>query len=195
MRKINDKLILIFGILLFLLSYKLDPQVNLFFKGVKFPFLDVILSIITEFGVVVLVMLVIPSLILYKKKKKLMYLMILTFISSIILAFVIKLIVLRQRPIEIFTHLNIGIINYPVFSILYYSFPSMHAMVAFSLLPALLNHFKKQKSFWIVFAFLVGLSRIYFGFHFLSDVIFGALFGYFVGDYLLELYEKGKLWK
>ena len=197
MRKINNTLILIMGILLFLLSYKYDAKASLLFKNIRLPFLDAVLSIITDFGVVVLVMLVIPSLILYKKKKKLMYLMILTFISSIILAFVIKLIVLRQRPIEIFTHPNIGIINYPVFSILYYSFPSMHAMVAFSLLPALLNHFKKQKSFWIVFAFLVGLSRIYFGFHFLSDVVFGALFGYFIGNYLLRLYEKRKLklWK
>ena len=186
MKKRNEVLIFAIGILLFVVSYSFDAQINLFFKNVKFPVFDFVLSIITNFGVVVLVTLLIPSIIFYKKNKKIVYLIWLTFIISFVLAFVIKLIVLRQRPIEEFT--------YPFTNIINYSFPSMHSMVAFSLLPLLAKYMPRHKSFWIASAFFVGFSRVYFGFHFLSDVVFGALSGYVVGNYLLELYEKKKLW-
>ena len=187
MRKINNILILIIGILLFVVSYNFDQQASLFFKSAKFAFLDLILGVITNFGIVVVAMLLTPSLIFYKKNKKIIYLLWLTFIVSVIVAFIIKLIVLRQRPVEAFT--------YPFTNILNYSFPSMHAMAVFSLLPLLVKYLPKQKYFWIGFALLTVFSRIYFGFHFLSDVVFGALAGYFIGDYLLKLYEKKKIWK
>ncbi|MDP3765532.1 MAG: phosphatase PAP2 family protein [Nanoarchaeota archaeon] len=187
MKRTNDTLILIVGILLFLVSYKFDNQVNLLFKGMRLQFFDAVLSITTNFGVVIIVMLIIPSIILYKRNKKLIYLIWSTFVISFVLAFVIKLIMLRQRPIEAFT--------YPFTHIINYSFPSMHAMVAFSLLPILTKYMPKQRFFWIIFVFLAAFGRIYFGFHFLSDVVFGALSGYFIGSYLLDLHGKGKLWK
>ncbi|MBS3105552.1 phosphatase PAP2 family protein [Candidatus Woesearchaeota archaeon] len=184
MKKINNTLILITGILLFLVSYNFDQQASLFFKYAKFAFLDFVLGVITNFGIVVVVMLLIPSVIFYKKNKKIMYLLWLAFFISIIVAFIIKLIVLRQRPIDTFT--------YPFTNVLNYSFPSMHAMAIFSLLPLLVKHLPKQKHLWIGFGLLAVFSRIYFGFHFLSDVVFGALAGYFIEDYLLKLYEKKK---
>ena len=187
MKKVNDIIVLIIGILIFLISYNYDTQVNLFFKDIKFPVFDVVFSTITNFSVVILIMLLVPSLILYKKNKKIVYLLWLTFFVSVALAFAVKLIFLRQRPIGAFT--------YPFISIINYSFPSMHAMVIFSLLPILAKHLNKQKAFWLIFGLLAAFSRVYFGFHFLSDVVFGALFGYFLGNSLLELYEKGKLWK
>ena len=187
MKKINDTWILIIGVLLFLLSYMFDQQINLFFNAQKFAFLDLILSIVTDFGVVLIVMLLIPSIALYTKNRKLVYLLLSAFVVSFILAFVIKLIVLRQRPAEAFT--------YPLVNIINYSFPSMHSMVAFSLLPLVIKYLPKYKAFWAMFVFLVAFSRVYFGFHFMSDVVFGALSGYSIGDYLSELYEKKKLWK
>jgi len=187
MKKSKGTIILITGILLFFISYAFDMQINLFFKNVRFLFFDAVFSVITNFGVVVLIMLIIPSIIFYNKNKKSVYLLWLAFIISVILAFIIKLIVLRQRPI--------GAFNYPFINIINYSFPSMHAMAVFALLPLLLKFLPKRKNFWIGFAFLVGFTRIYLGFHFPSDVVFGALFGYFIGAYLLDLHEKGKLWK
>ena len=186
-KKINDTLVLITGILLFLLSYKFDVQVKFFLKNANFPVIDAVLSVITNFGVVILVMMIIPSIALYRKNKKTVHALLAAFTASIILAFIIKIIVLRQRPTEMFA--------YPFTSIINYSFPSMHSITAFSLLPFLVKYLPKQKFFWISFAFLVGLSRVYFRFHFLSDVIFGTLVGYFVGTYVLELYEKKKRWK
>jgi len=173
-------------ILLVFTSYTVDEQINELFKNFRFVFADFILSIITNSGIVFVVMLIIPSIILYKKNIKLVYLLYLTFISSIILSLIIKLIVLRQRPVEAVT--------YPFVNILNYSFPSMHTMTSFSLVPILKKFIVKQKYFWIIFAFLVGFSRIYFGFHFISDVVFGAVLGYFLGNFLLQLYENGRLW-
>lgn len=182
-KRINKSLLLLLGILVFILSYAFDGQVNIFFKSLKSPVFDFFLSTITNFGLVI-VILIIPSIIFYGKNKKLVYLAWTTFIASFVLAFAIKLIVLRQRPTEALT--------YPFTHIIDYSFPSMHAMAVFSLLPILIKHLPKQKYFFVVFAFLVAFSRIYLGFHFLSDVVFGALIGYFIGDFLLNLYEKRK---
>lgn len=187
MKKINSIFMLIMGILFFIVSYSLDQSANLFFKNAKLAFLDVILSIITNFGFVVAIILITPSYILYKKNKNSVYLIWLTFIASFTLNFIIKLIVQRPRPIGTFV--------YPFININNYSFPSAHSIVAFSVLPAIVKYLPKQKHFFIIFAFLVAISRVYFNLHFLSDVVFGALAGYFIGNLLLDLYEKGELWK
>ena len=186
-KKTNEFFILLIGAILFVFSYRFDVQVSSFFENVKFPIIDPILGIITNFSVVIVLALVIPSIILYKKNRKKVYLLWLSFIVSVALAFIIKLIFLRQRPIEAFT--------FPLTNIIDYSFPSMHAMAVFSLLPLLLKYIPKHRLFWVIFAFLTAFSRIYFRFHFLSDVIFGAFAGYFVGSLVLHLDEKGKLWK
>lgn len=187
MRKISDITILIFGILIFIASFQFDAQVNLFFNTAKFPIFDAIFSSITNFGIVVAVMLAIPTLMLYKKDKKHVYLLWLAFLISLTAAFAIKLLFLRQRPIDPFT--------FPFTTIVNYSFPSMHAMAVFAMLPILAIYLSKQKSFWIGFGFFAVFSRIYLGFHYLSDVVFGALAGYLIGNLLLRLYEGKRLWK
>src|SRR3989344_7934130 len=103
MRKISDWAILIIAILLFIAAYNFDEEANLFFNGVKFSIFDAALSVITNFGVVIIVMLAIPTVIFYNKDKKTIKLLLLAFIVSFALAFVIKLMILRQRPIESFT--------------------------------------------------------------------------------------------
>ena len=49
----------------------------------------------------------------------------------------------------------------------------------------------KQKSqlnrFFAVFAVLIAVSRIYLGYHYLSDVVFGAFAGYFIGDIMANI--------
>lgn len=187
MKKETETWILIAGVILFLLSYMYDVQASFLFKNINFPVIDAVLSVITNFGVVILMTVVIPTILLYKKNRKITYLLWTTFAASILIAFVIKLIMLRQRPIEPFTYPFINLINY--------SFPSMHSMVIFSLLPLLVKYLAKYRFFWIAFVFLVAFSRIYFRLHFLSDVVFGALAGYFIGIYLLKLHEREKLWK
>lgn len=185
MKKPNYFLVLCSSALLLIVSYALDKRISLLLQNARFAYLDFSLSIVTNFGIAVLVMLAIPSIILYKNNKKAVYALLLAFTVSFILAFAIKLIVLRERPVEAFT--------FPFTNIIDYSFPSMHSMVVFSLLPLLISYLPKQKIFWAAFAFLVSFSRLYFGFHFLSDVVFGMLLGYLIGSCILSLYEKGIL--
>lgn len=180
--KKNKLMFLILGIVIFIVSYSLDSRVSSFFKTTDFALLDYSLGSVTNFGVLVIVALVIPAFILYKKNKGSAYALLAAFACSFIFAFIAKLIFLRQRPINAFTFPFTGIINY--------SFPSMHAMVAFSLLPILAKHLPRQRHFWIAFVILVSFSRIYFNFHFLSDVVFGAFVGYIIGYCILEYYER-----
>ncbi len=180
MKNINKILISIVLFVLLLISFSMDLVVSSFFKNYRFFFLDFFFAIITNILVIGVVMLIIPSFIFYKKNKKLIYYLWSTYIISFILAAITKLILQRQRPVDV-DHI-VNIINY----IDYYSFPSMHAMVVFSLLPILIKYLPKLRYFWILFVILVASSRIYFNFHFLSDVVAGSIVGYFVGYTLLN---------
>lgn len=166
------------------LSFLIDEKVSHLFQNARTPLLDFIFGIITNFGIILAIMLIIPLLMLKDNKKT--YTLLLTFFSSILISIALKWMFLRQRP----TH-----IAYPILKILSYSFPSLHAVVVFSLLPMLLYFLPKQKNFWILFAFLVIFTRVYFGFHYLSDVVFGAILGYSLGYLLLDMHLRGKLWK
>ena len=95
------------------------------------------------------------------------------FLSALAVSVVLKNVVARVRPYEVVQGLTslIGAQKD-------YSFPSGHtagsfaaAVVMFKMLP------KKIGVPAVVLAFLIGLSRLYVGVHYLSDVIFGALVG------------------
>ena len=185
MIKKENVLFLLLGMALFYISTFLDKSVSLLFQTIKIPFLDLIFSIITNFGVVLVFLLFMPAIMVCKKDKKTFKLLFLTFFLSFVLSFVLKLTVLRQRPTDT--------LYYPIVNIINYSFPSTHSMVIFALLPLLLSYLPKQKAFWLSFTFLVGFSRIYLNFHYLSDVVFGAVFGYFIGRAIIEFYVNKPL--
>ena len=74
-----------------------------------------------------------------------------------------------------------------------YSFPSAHAGIAFAMLPILNKEHPKQKIIWIIFVSLIAFSRIYIGVHYLSDVVTGALIGYFTSSFIINL--KKRKWR
>ena len=184
MKAKNNIFLYLIIIAVFVFSLLLDEKISYLFEDTRIPLLDFIFGIITNFGVVLAIMLIVPLLMLKDNKK--IYSLLLAFFSSVFISLIAKWMFLRQRPTDF---------AYPVIKILSYSFPSMHAVVVFSLLPVLVYFLPKQKNFWIPFAFLVIFTRIYFGFHYLSDVIFGAMLGYSLGYLLLDLHLRGKLWK
>ena len=79
--------------------------------------------------------------------------------------------------------------NYLVWN---FSFPSFQAMLAFCAVPILAKEFPRFKYVWIIFAGLVAFSRVYFGVHFLSDVIAGGIIGYLLGIIVVKLEKEKK---
>lgn len=71
------------------------------------------------------------------------------------------------------------------------SFPSGHTMAAFALYGLLAFSFKRTaiKILFLIIAALAGISRIYLGQHFLSDVVAGALFGTLIALAIFILQE------
>ncbi|MBI5227945.1 phosphatase PAP2 family protein [Candidatus Micrarchaeota archaeon] len=72
-----------------------------------------------------------------------------------------------------------------------YSFPSLHATIAFALMTGFLN--KKNYAWYLLFAIFVGFSRINFGVHTFIDVAGAlpiALISYYVVDILWSKFIK-----
>jgi len=80
----------------------------------------------------------------------------------------LKMIIARPRPFE-------------GFESAFYSFPSGHAAIAFSSIPAFKNFPKPLFYSLIAFAVFVAVSRLYLQVHYFSDVVFGSVIGYFLG--------------
>ena len=185
MKRINNTTILIAGIILFIVSLILDKNIIHFISLIKNPTFDLIFGWFTSFINVFVILILITTLFLFEEKKReWIFPLWLSMILSVVVSFTLKLIIARPRPsAELF---------YPLINTLNFSFPSMHTMLAFAVVPILDKEFPKIKWFWILFASLVAFSRIYFDYHFLSDIVFGAFFGYFFGIFIIHIEEKYK---
>ena len=63
----------------------------------------------------------------------------------------------------------------------YFSFPSLHTALAFSILVPLLRRSKLIGVFWALFAILIGIGRVYQGVHYPSDIAAGMILGGMIG--------------
>lgn len=127
-------------------------------------------------------------IIAYKKSRPdLMYLMVNSVAFSFILNYLLKILIRRQRPLEYMLVDQSG-----------YSFPSGHSMVSMSFYLTIAyiisRAYEESRAikalsygFYPLIA-LIGVSRVYLGVHWPSDVLGGFLLGYCV--YLFGLYKK-----
>jgi len=136
------------------------------------------------------------SLFLWKEHKRRWILPLwLTLLVSALVSFLLKIVIKRPRPFQQ------GLVSIPdalastSYAIWNFSFPSFQTMLVFCVIPILSKEFPKIKWAWILFASLVGISRLYFGVHYLSDVIVGGLIGYFIGVLIIKLEKKYKFGK
>ena len=138
---------------------------------------------ITFFASEVMILLISLVLIIVFKNKKYGAFALLNAISILILNILLKLIFMRDRPYDLMIITESG-----------YSFPSGHAMASlgfYGFIIYLLWHFNITKRMKILFSImlsililLIGMSRIYLGVHYASDV----LAGYMVSGAYLILY-------
>jgi len=195
MRKKKEKFAFIFTIFIFLtlISFLFDVEILKAVSLIQNSYLTEFFLGITFASSVIIIFFFLTSLFLWQEHKRKWILPLwVTLFISIISSFLLKISIQRLRPFQQGITSLIPVLESASFEIWNYSFPSFQAMMAFAAIPILNKEFPKFKKFWIIFAGLVGFSRIYFGLHFFSDVLVGGLIGYFIGSFIVELERKNK---
>jgi len=105
---------------------------------------------------------------------------------------ILKITVGRARPLA-----NEGKFSFSPFTLFddyHHSFPSGHTTEAFTMstILALNAHSTWLKVLAYVPAFFTPFSRAYQGWHWISDCVFGAGIGYFVGKWVTDLHAKNE---
>lgn len=192
MNKVKNKEVIIFSlvILAVLVSLYFDIQIVKGVSVIRNTILDDFFLGITFVSSGVIIFFILTSLFLWKENKRRWILPLWASLAlSVIASLLLKITIQRLRPYQLDI---IGIINVlPVLqeaahSTWDFSFPSFQAMLAFCAIPILAKEFPKLKYVWIAFAVLIAFSRVYFGVHFLSDVIAGGLIGYILGMLMVK---------
>ena len=183
--------VLIIGILITIISFIFDAEIvkwislfrnnslNEFFLGITFVSSEIVIFFF------------LTSLFLWQghKRKWILPLWITLFLSAVV-SFVLKFGVHRLRPFQQDLVSVLPILEKSNHLVWNFSFPSFQSMLAFCAVPILVKEFPKFKYAWIIFAGLVAFSRVYFGLHFLSDVIAGGLIGLIIGWAIIKFEEK-----
>jgi undecaprenyl-diphosphatase len=113
--------------------------------------------------------------------------------ASALVSFILKIGIHRARPFQLGLVTLIPKLQEASFNLWNFSFPSFQSMLVFSAVPILSKEFPKLKNVWIAFAVLVAFSRLYFGVHFVSDVLAGSIIGYLIGKAIVHI-EKENNW-
>lgn len=152
-----------------------DAQLfQLIYSKYRYQVLTSFMSWITHLGGPIFTV-SIPLILIFGGNSKLSNIGIHTFLvlsSSHLCVSIIKRLVNRPRPYEVLK--NIELVSVPFEA---YSFPSGHTTAIFSLALTFTYYFPPFAPLFIAVAILVGLSRVYLGVHYPSDVLTGAVIG------------------
>ncbi len=175
------------------LSFYFDKVVIRAVSAIRNSLLDKFFIWITLVSSEVIIFFVLTALFLWREHKRKWILPLWMSLGlSAVISFILKMIIQRQRPFQLGLVSLMSSLQEKSYMIWNFSFPSFQTMLAFSALPIISKQFPKTKWIWIGFALLVGFSRMYFGLHFLSDVLAGALIGYLIGMLFMYLEKENK---
>ena len=187
-------LIVLLGIILAGISFIYDAQILNFIGNLRYFNLDYLLISMSIAGQAIIIFFFLTSLFLWKEhKRRWIFPLWITLAASFLITYIIKVLVHRLRPFQLGMVSVLGVGVYLLkesFLTWNFSFPSFQSALVFSALPILDKEFPKFKYIWFIFACFVAFSRVYFGVHYLSDIMAGAIIGYLIGFIAIELEEK-----
>lgn len=172
---------------------------NLLVKYISFlrnNILDNFFLVMTFLSSEIIIFFILTALFLWRNNKRRWILPLWSCLGlSALISFILKIIIQRLRPFQLGIISLLPSLQEASYSIWNFSFPSFQSMLVFCAIPILSEQFPKLKKFWIVFAVLVAFSRVYFGLHFISDVIVGGLIGYLIGVIIVKVEKENKFGK
>jgi len=181
----KNLLIFIIGVIVTTISLFLDKTVIRLISLIYVPTIEHIFIIITTLGnayVFASITLILTIVLIIYKRPVTSFL--LTVASAFSIQWLLKIIINRPRPFEL------GLTNPNTNIVVSSSFPSGHTIVFFAIIPLIGKSFPKMRPILWTTASLVGFSRIYLGVHYISDVLAGALLGYFIGWTFMKFEER-----
>lgn len=178
----------IFNLLLFLLflaSIFFDTQIVQFIESNRKSLLNLYMLGITDLGFFLVLSFLSTYLIVTRRYRELILVGGAIFLSLEI-GYILKKLFQVPRPSELATQLTYAT---------GYTFPSIHAAIAFAIIPFVQRLFK-HKIFgygMVLILFSIAASRTYLGVHYLSDILFGGLIGYMVAWTFLVLEQQHQI--
>ena len=157
-------------------------------QGFRTPFLDNFILLITSLASYVWYILIIGFLLNKPTRKLGVILAVAMILQYLVNGGVLKHLFARVRPCNVDTTVELLVKRPKGFS-----FPSGHSAAAFCAVGVLYGA-KMKKLLWTAFvlACLIAFSRLYLYVHFPTDVLAGALCGFFIGYGVLRAFDLKK---
>ena len=166
-----------------------DSVILSWFQSIQNEFLTVLFKAITFLGEGGLIWIALGlCLIAYKKTRWVGITVLLALLFSLLVGNVtLKPLVARPRPCWRNPLVNLLIQNPKD-----YSFPSGHSLSSFAAAMAIFMNHRKMGVAALLFAFIMGCTRLYFYVHYPTDVLAGMLFGLILGFLAYWIATKGR---